>query len=413
MKLTFKFNPKLNNKQLDIIEELSYHTSKLYNIANYENRENKVLNYYDMCKTYKNNYHCEFLHSQTSQQCLKVLDENWKSYFASTKDYNINPYKYTGKPRPPKFKNNINKNEIIFTKAAIRIKENILMLSLSKLIKNKFKVQSLNFKLPKSKIPYDLNNINQIKIKWDNSSKSWYLLMIYTVEENNVELGDNIMSIDLGLDNLATCTFKDNPECYIIDGKAIKSKNSYYNKEIAKLTSIKMRQDGDLKYFKRSKEIIRLQQKRNNTINDYIHKASKMIIELAKENNCNIIVIGDFSGVKQNNEAKSFVQIPQQKMVEKIKYKAELLGIKIIMQKESYTSGCSCLDEEEVSKKYYDKSRRVYRGLFISNNGIKINADQNGSINILRKYLKCSPRYIKDMTDNGYVANPIRLSIYK
>ena len=66
-----------------------------------------------MCKTYKNNYHCEFLHSQTSQQCLKVLDENWKSYFASTKDYNINPYKYTGKPRPPKFKNNINKNEII------------------------------------------------------------------------------------------------------------------------------------------------------------------------------------------------------------------------------------------------------------------------------------------------------------
>lgn len=413
MKLTFKFNPKLNNKQLDIIEELSYHTSKLYNIANYENRENKVLNYYDMCKTYKNNYHCEFLHSQTSQQCLKVLDENWKSYFASTKDYNINPYKYTGKPRPPKFKNNTNKNEIIFTKAAIRIKENILMLSLSKLIKNKFKVQSLNFRLPKSKIPCDLNNINQIKIKWDNSSKSWYLLMIYTVEENNVELGDNIMSIDLGLDNLATCTFKDNPECYIIDGKAIKSKNSYYNKEIAKLTSIKMRQDGDLKYFKRSKEIIRLQQKRNNTINDYIHKASKMIIELAKENNCNIIVIGDFSGVKQNNEAKSFVQIPQQKMVEKIKYKAELLGIKIIMQKESYTSGCSCLDEEEVSKKYYDKSRRVYRGLFISNNGIKINADQNGSINILRKYLKCSPRYIKDMTDNGYVANPIRLSIYK
>ena len=399
-------------RQIAIIEELSYHTSKLYNIANYNNRNDKFHNYYDMYKLYKNNYHTLFLHSQTSQQCLKVLEQNWKSYFSSIKDYKKNPSKYKGEPRPPKFKNNKNKkNEIIFTKAGIRIKNNLILLSLSKTMKDKFKVQSLNFRINISKMPFNSSNIQQIHIQWNNSNKLWELIVIFNKEEQIGYYGNNIMSIDLGLDNLATCTFKDNSNCYIINGKTIKSKNSYYNKEIAKLTSIKMKQDDNPKYFKRSKGIIKLQEKRNNYINNYIHKASRKIINLAINNYCNTIVIGDFSGVKQNNTAKSFVQIPQQRMVDMIKYKAKLLGIEVAMQNESYTSGCSAIDEEEVSKKYYNKSRRIERGLFVSNQGIKINADQNGSINILRKYIKCSPKYLSDMRDNGYVDNPIRINI--
>lgn len=411
MKLTFKFNPKLNEEQLNIIEELSFHTTKLYNIANYDNREIKAQSYYDMNNKHADNYHKQFLHSHTYQHCLKVLEKNWKSYFASIKDYKENPSKYKGLPKPPKFKNHNNKkNEIIFTNLAVRVKENTLMLSLSKAMKEKFKVQSLNFRLS-SKIPYDFSNINQVKIRWNNNNKTWELLIVYTREETSLVKGNNVMSIDLGLDNLATITFRDNVDCYIINGKIVKSKNSYYNKEIARLTSIKMKQDKDSKHFKRSKRLVRLQTKRNNYINDYIHKASKKIVALALINNCNTIVIGDFSGVKQNNQAKSFVQIPQQYLVEKIKYKAKLVGLKVIMQEESYTSGCSSLDEEPINKKYYDKTRRIQRGLFVSNNGILINADQNGSINIIRKYSQCSPRMLKNMRDNGFVDNPIRLNV--
>ena len=74
---------------------------------------------------------------------LEILVKNWKSYFASIKDYNKNPNKYLGMPKPPKFKNNKDKkNEIIFTKASIRYKNNILMLSVAKSIKEKFGVQS-------------------------------------------------------------------------------------------------------------------------------------------------------------------------------------------------------------------------------------------------------------------------------
>lgn len=413
MKLSFKFYPKLNDKQLEIIEELSYHTTKLYNIANYDCRENEFKSYVEMNKIYKNNYHKDFLHSHTYQHCLKVLEKNWKSYFASIKDYKKNPSKYLGMPKPPKFKNTNNKkNEIIFTNLAIRYQDQILKLSLSKAIKSIFKVQSLNFDMNNIKIPINLDRSQQIKIKWDNSSKQWYLIIIYNKEEIDITEGfNNIMSIDLGLDNLSAITFKENTDSYIIDGKYIKSKNSYYNKEIARLTSIAMKQCKDSKHFKRTNQIIKLQTKRNNFIKDYIHKSSKKIIDLAIINKCNIIVIGDFSGVKQENNAKSFVQIPQQELVDKIKYKAQLLGIEVVMQNESYTSGCSALDLESINKENYNKSRRIYRGLFISNKGIKINADVNGSINIMRKYLKCSPKSLKMIMDNGVLDTPIRLRI--
>ena len=47
MKLSFKFKPNINSKQLKIIEELSYHTTKLYNIISYDLRENDFKNYYE------------------------------------------------------------------------------------------------------------------------------------------------------------------------------------------------------------------------------------------------------------------------------------------------------------------------------------------------------------------------------
>ena len=411
MKLSFKYSTKLNEKQIDIIEELSYHTTKLYNIVNYNLKEKEYKSYYDNNKLYSDNYHKQFLHSHNYQQCLRVLEKNWKSYFASIKDYNKNPNKYLGMPKPPKFKNNKDKkNEIIFTKASIRYKNNMLMLSAAKSIKEKFGVQSLNFRIDDSKIPVDFSTIQQIKIQWNNSNKKWILNIIYERKEVNITKDyDDIMAIDLGMNNLATIIFQNNKNSYIVDGKYIKSKNSYYNKRIASLTSISMKQNKNSKYFKRTKKLIELQNKRNNFVKDYIHKASKKIIDLAIINKCHTIVIGDFKGVKQNNKAKSFVQTPQMELVDKLKYKAELLGIKVVMQDESYTSGCSALDLEEIGSTTYNKSRRIFRGLFVSNKGIKINADINGAINILRKYNKCIPRLIA--MDNGFLDNPIRLRV--
>lgn len=412
MKVSFKYYAKLNQLQQNIIKELSYHTTKLYNIANYENRENGFKNYYETEKLYKQNYHTQFLHSHTYQWCLKMLEQDWKSYFASIKDYKKNPNKYLGLPKPPKFKNTNNKkNEIIFTTAGIRYKDSILKLSLSKAIQDKFQVQSLNFDMKNVKIPVKLSKIQQIKMQWDNSSKVWYLLIIWDKEVENRVTSNNVMAIDLGLDNLATCVFKDNPQCIIFSGKHIKSKNAYYNKKIARLTSIAMKQCKNSKHFRRTKQIIKLQTKRNNYIKDQIHKISKNIVELALTMDCNTIVIGDFSGIKQENHTKSFVQIPQQELVNKIKYKAKLAGLKVIMVNESYTSGCSAIDLEEINKTNYNKSRRITRGLFKTNNGMLINADVNGALNILRKYIKGIPKAVQTVRDNGRLDSPLRIRI--
>jgi IS605 OrfB family transposase len=414
VKLSFKFKPKLTELQLNIIEELSFHTTKLYNIVNYDCRENGFKSYIETEKEYKENWHNQFLHSHTYQQCLKVLEKNWKSYFASIKDYKKNPNKYKGEPKPPKFKNHTNKkNEVIFTEAGIRVKNNILMLSLSKAMQEKFQVKSLNFSIDTEKLPVNFEALQQIKIKWDNSIKQWYLILIYNKEEENKVTGNNIMSIDLGRDNLATLTFLEDTESYLIDGKVLKSKISYYNKEIARLNSIAMKQVGDSKKFKNTKQINKLYIKRNNFVNDYIHKASRKIIDLALQHNCNTIVIGDIEGIKQENNVKSFVNMPHQKLVDKIEYKAKLVGLKVVYVKENYTSGCSALDLENINKDNYDKSRRIVRGLFRSNKGILVNSDVNGSLNILRKYVKdkCIPKLIQSAMDNGGLNTPLRIRV--
>ncbi len=414
MKLSFKFKPKLTELQLNIIEELSFHTTKLYNTVNYDCRENGFKSYIETEKEYKENWHNQFLHSHTYQQCLKVLEKNWKSYFASIKDYKKNPNKYKGEPKPPKFKNHTNKkNEVIFTEAGIRVKNNILMLSLSKAMQEKFQVKSLNFSIDTEKLPVNFEALQQIKIKWDNSIKQWYLILIYNKEEENKVTGNNIMSIDLGRDNLATLTFLEDTESYLIDGKVLKSKISYYNKEIARLNSIGMKQVGDSKKFKNTKQINKLYTKRDNFVNNYIHKASRKIIDLALQHNCNTIVIGDIEGIKQENNVKSFVNMPHQKLVDKIEYKAKLAGLKVIYVKENYTSGCSALDLENINKDNYDKSRRIVRGLFRSNKGILVNSDVNGSLNILRKYVKdkCIPKLIQSVMDNGGLNTPLRIRV--
>ena len=160
-----------------------------------------------------------------------------------------------------------------------------------------------------------------------------------------------------------------------------------------------------------------MQEKRNCYLQDAMHKASHKVIELAKENDCRTIVIGDLKGIKQENRLKNFVQIPLQTLVEQIKYKGQLAGIQVCLEEESYTSGVSAYDQEPVTRKYYDKSRRIKRGLFETTEGRLVNSDTNGSLNIMRKYVvkqelrNVVPILVKQWRDNGYMDCPVRLAV--
>ena len=156
----------------------------------------------------------------------------------------------------------------------------------------------------------------------------------------------------------------------------------------------------------------RLTIKRNNKIEDFIHKASKFVIDCALESNVSVIVIGNNKDWKRESKMskkvnQSFVGIPHQEFIKKIIYKAENVGIKVVLTEESYTSGTSFLDNEDPVNKNYDKSRRKYRGLFISNKGIKINADCNGAYQIMKKVF---PNVFTNGIE-GVGLHPIRVNI--
>jgi putative transposase len=112
----------------------------------------------------------------------------------------------------------------------------------------------------------------------------------------------------------------------------------------------------------------------------------------------NTLIIGKNNGWKQDTKMgkvgnQNFVQIPFNKFISMLTYKCDLVGIDVKVVTEEYTSKCSFLDNEEIGKHDVYMGKRKHRGLFVSSAGKTINADVNGSYNILRK---CKPNAFAD-----------------
>ena len=371
---------KSNNKYYNLLDEFCYKSKNLYNYANYNIRQEfinngKWIRYNDLDKLLKqegNNFDYKNMPlASTGQQCLKLLDKNWKSFFQSIKDYNKNPDKYLGRPKLPKYKSKNSRNILILTNQNCKISKNII----------KFPKAFKGFYL-KTKIN---NNLQQVRIV----PKDKYIVIeiIYRTEDIQLLQDNNrYIGIDLGLDNFVTITNNCGLIPLVINGKGLKSINQYYNKKISYYKSIAKRMN-KLDYTNRMRK---LTLKRNNKIEDCIHKASRFVINYCRNNEINTIIIGNNKNWKQNSKMskrvnQNFISIPYYSFIQKVQYKAEEFGIKVIITEESYTSGTSFLDNELPIKENYNKSRRKYRGLFVSNNGIKINADVNGSYQIIKK----------------------------
>src|SRR5947207_83670 len=136
--------------------------------------------------------------------------------------------------------------------------------------------------------------------------------------------------------------------------------------------------------------------KRNRRIDNYIYTASKRIIDVLVKLGIGVLVIGKNDGWKQEaNMGKrtnqNFVQIPHARFIAMLTYKAGLVGIRVEITEESYTSKASLLDLDPLpvhnkgNEKHTFSGKRVKRGLYRAKDGRKINADINGSGNIIRK----------------------------
>lgn len=232
--------------------------------------------------------------------------------------------------------------------------------------------------------------------------------VIYEKKEQDLNLNkDNVLSIDLGLNNLCSCISDVGIKPFIVNGKIIKSFNQWYNKKRARLMSY----IGDKGT---SKRLRRLNNYRNFWIEDKIHKVSRFIVNICIENNIGNLVVGLNKGWKNGvNLGKrinqKFVEIPFSKLVEKISYKCKLVGIDFQVHEESYTSKVDHLAFEKLGKHDVYLGKRKKRGLFQSSIGKLLNADINGAIGIGRKVFGDS--YISGIIDSGLAFNPVRVNI--
>ena len=428
MNLVYKYYGNFTAKENYMFRQLVFNSSMIYNKVNWYFLKNGFDSKLQPQIVRKLSYEDQNGKYFTTQECAKIVDgliNDWKSFFAAIKEYKKNHKKFTGKPRRPKCQKVKDKmNEVIFDERTISglgsikknnktkvIKNNKISFSLSKKAKRKFKMKNLevnlsNFKFPKG-LNKNLSNLQQVRICYDKKIERFYLAFIYRIEISITDATNNdIMAIDLGQNNLITGVFNKSSYRFILDGKELKSKITYVNSKISKLQSKEMKKLKSSNNFKLTKKMKKLYNYWRNYAWTYIHKCSSKTIKIALENNCNTIVIGDFKGVKRNKKhIKYFATMPYVTLIDQIKYKAKKAGIKVVMINESYTSGCSCIDDYMISKKCYNKKRRKKRGNFVTNNGFNINADVNGAYNILRKYLKNNIPHclIKDIYKNLYL----------
>ena len=148
-------------------------------------------------------------------------------------------------------------------------------------------------------------------------------------------------------------------------------------------------------------------------ISDYLHKTSRFIIDYCTQNNIGNIVIGYNENWKQEvNLGKvtnqKFCNIPYDKLVKMIEYKAKLVGIKVTLNEESYSSKCDSLALEPVQKQNVYLGKRLKRGLFQSSVGKLVNADVNGSLNILRKVI--GDDFVRNLINKSCMLQPVRVN---
>ena len=357
MKLVEKHKIYKSHPSYSKIDEMSRKANNLYNQCVYlaKHSENLSEDLKNLDKTMKSfpdeldNYR-SFGYAACAQQIIRLFHQNLRSYFASVKDYKKHPDKYTGQPRFPRFRKSGERHQVIFTNQAAKLTGNVVKIA-PRVFENRLSIRLRT------------NSMKKIcQVVFAPRNDYFLVYVIYEADDPIIsQSSDKVAAIDIGLTNLATVTFskQDEPILYRSDLMKI---NRDFNQIASKYVSILMKTQN--KYT--SKRRNRLSEKYSGLIEDRLHKISRAVVDdLSQRGVSTLVVVGKNTGQKINSKLKNFVQVPLFRLIEMIKYKAELAGIEFIQVEESYTSGTSFLDNELPTKEFYNKkSQKISR--FIS-----------------------------------------------
>lgn len=399
-----------NAQQKLILGAMGYAATKLWNIGNYEKRNYKELgmekfpDWYDQKKRLKENFFYKNLPSQTAQDILNRLQQAWKSYFTLCRTKGVR------NPKPPRYKQE--NMDITFLKGAIKREGDRVRLTIPKQLKRYLSEEygaDATYLYLKTKRFSDIC-IRELQIKF--TGNTYTILAVYEVETPEL-LPDNGhgLSIDLGIKNTFTC-YDSEGKGFIIRG--FLPATHYYDKKIARLQAVS---DGEqakqgIRYPKKTRQVKRLYGKKKNSVDDFVHKATRYLADYCREQGITKVIIGDLTHIREGRDIGRSNQqlhaLPYRQIYQKLEYKLRLYGVELIRQKESYSSQCSPYSCE-VSKKYAKKQNRVFRGLY-RENGEVYNADVVGAYNISRLYNQKSGRNINKPNVSG-LSSPQKVAV--
>ena len=237
-------------------------------------------------------------------------------------------------------------------------------------------------------INLDFSKVKELTILPKNGA--FYLELSYLVEKKITDLNiSEALSIDLGTaDNLAACV-DTLGNSFLIDSRKLKADNQLWNKKVS------TKKEGKSSDYWDS-WLDRVTRKRNHQMRDGINKSARLIIDHCLKNKIGNLVLGWNDGFKLNSNMgnlnnQKFVQMPLGKLKDRLNQLCCQYGINFHLTEESYTSKSSFLDGDSLPK-YGEKpqgwkasGRRILRGLYLTGEKFLVNADLNGSANILKK----------------------------
>ena len=381
------------NLQLD---GYAHNAHALYNCALFDLRQGffskkYISSYCQLDRLFKKRYQERELmlyHSlgyvQSAQQTLKEVITIWQAWFKALKAYKANPSKFSGKPRIPKYLRKGERHTFFVTNQSAKIKDGCLV------------IPKFNFKL---KVAKRVKAIQRVAFK--PVYGGYKVIIQYKITQHINYLPDN---------GKYACVSNTGDRPLLINGRGLKSVNQFYNKERARLKNLQAKyhqleskintKQGEKFVYQETKTMKKITAWRNEKIRQFAHKASKRIVEYALSCDVNTIIIGNNKSWKRSSNMgkknnQNFIGIPHKTMIDMIQYKANLAGISVIRTNESYTSQTSSLDNEKPCWQNGNQSRknqglspvnrRVKRGLFKADDGRLINADVNGSLQIIKK----------------------------
>jgi putative transposase len=331
---------------------------------------------------------------QTTQNILKECLNDFKSYNKAKKEYLKNPSRFTGKPKLPNY---------------IKVDEISFDITNQDAVVYKRDDGTFYLKLPKTKAVLDLGKREVSKLKEVTITPYYDTYKVCIVSEVDIneshDLDESkIIGIDLGVNNFLTISNNCGLNPFIINGKILKSQNQYVNKTTAELKS--MLPEGVYS----SKRLEHIYKYRTNYMNDAMHKISAYVVSYCLANHIGTVVVGKNNSWKQkaNMGAKNnqnFCFLPHSVFISKLQYKCGMYGINLIINEESYTSKASFLDNDAIptykkddEENHVFSGNRIHRGLYISKDGIKINADVNGASNIIKKAVSTAFDNVEDLS---------------